>query len=189
MKKNLGNISAVYPMPVLMIAAYDENGNVNVMNAAWGIMCDYDKVALNVDEDHKTMQNILKTKAFTVALADFKHMAEADYFGMVSGNDVPDKFEKTGMTAVKSEFVNAPVINEFPVAMECELYDVVEKEKMYCMVGKIVNVTADEELVGADGKVDISKADILAFDTFKGNYYRLGELAGKAWSEGEKVGK
>ena len=128
MKKNLGVVQAVYPMPVLMVAAYDETGKTNVMNAAWGMICAMDKIALFIDEDHKTTQNLLKTKAFTVSLADKAHMAEADYFGIATGNKVPDKFERSGMHAVKSENVNAPVIEEFPLCMECELAEVVKTE-------------------------------------------------------------
>ncbi|MBO5999127.1 MAG: flavin reductase family protein, partial [Lachnospiraceae bacterium] len=126
MKKNLGKVLGVYPMPVLMVAAYDGNGKVNVMNAAWGMICSMDKIALFIDEDHKTTQNILETKAFTVSLADRDHMEVADFFGIATGNKMEDKFERTGYTAVKSEFVNAPVIDEFPLVMECELAEVVD---------------------------------------------------------------
>ena len=145
MKKNLGVVPAVYPMPVLMVAAYDEAGTVNVMNAAWGMICAMDKIALFIDEDHKTTQNLLKTKAFTVALADREHMDVADFFGIATGNKMADKFARTGYHAVKSEFVNAPVIEEFPVVMECELNDVVSNDSFYCIVGKIVNVAAEEK--------------------------------------------
>ena len=110
MKKNLGVVPAVYPMPVLIVAAYDENGKVNAMNAAWGMICGMDKIALFIDEDHKTTQNLLKTKAFTVALADQAHMDVADFFGIATGSKMDDKFERTGYHAVKSGFVNAPVI-------------------------------------------------------------------------------
>ncbi|MBR0464754.1 MAG: flavin reductase, partial [Clostridia bacterium] len=108
MKKSIGVTQAVYPMPVLMIAAYDETGKVNVMNAAWGMICAMDKIALFIDEDHKTTQNILTAKAFTVSLADQAHMDVADFFGIASGNKMPDKFERTGYHAVRSEHVNAP---------------------------------------------------------------------------------
>ena len=130
MKKNLGVVQAVYPMPVLMVAAYDENGKVNVMNAAWGMICNSDRIALFIDEDHKTTQNLLKTRAFSVSIADRNHMDAADFFGIASGNKMDDKFERTGYHAVKSEFVNAPVIEEFPVVMECELAEVVQTENM-----------------------------------------------------------
>ena len=119
MKTNLGVVQAVYPMPVLMVAAYDEKEKVNVMNAAWGMICNTDRIALFIDEEHKTTQNLLKTKAFTVSIADRAHMDAADFVGIATGNKMSDKFERTGYTAVKSTFVNAPVIAEFPVVMEC----------------------------------------------------------------------
>ena len=171
-------------MPVLMVAAYDENGKVNVMNAAWGMMCSSDKVALFIGEEHKTTQNLLKTKAFTVALADRKHMDVADFFGIASGNKINDKFERTGYTAVKSEFVNAPVIEEFPVVMECELAEVVETENLYAIVGKIVNTAAEESVLSENGKVDPAKVDALIFDEFQSGYYVTGEKVGKAWNAG-----
>ena len=184
MKKNLGIVQAVYPMPVLMVAAYDENGKVNVMNAAWGMICNTDRIALFIDEDHKTTQNILKTKAFTVSLADKEHMDVADFFGIATGNKMSDKFERTGYTAVKSEFVNAPIIDEFPVVMECELAEVVENESFYCIVGKIMNTAAEEKVLSENGKVDPAKLQALIFDQFQHGYYVSGEQVGKAWNAG-----
>ncbi len=184
MKKNLGVVQAVYPMPVLMVAAYDENGKVNVMNAAWGMICNEDRIALFIDEDHKTTQNLLKTKAFTVAIADKDHMDVADFFGIASGNKMDDKFERTGYHAVKSEFVNAPIIEEFPVVMECELAEVSETESFYAIVGRIVNTAAEENVLSEKGKVDPSKLNALIFDQFQHGYYVSGEQVGKAWNAG-----
>ncbi len=184
MKKNLGAFPAVYPMPVLMVAAYDEAGKVNVMNAAWGMICGMDKIALFIDEDHKTTQNILKTKAFTVSLADRAHMDVADFFGIATGNKMSDKFERTGYTAVKSGFVNAPVVEEFPLVMECELAEVVQTENMYAIVGKIVNTAAEEKVLDEKGKVDPTKLEALIFDQFRHGYYVSGEQVGKAWNAG-----
>ena len=184
MKKNLGPMPAVYPMPVLMVAAYDENGKVNAMNAAWGMICSMDKIALFIDEEHKTTQNLLKTKAFTVALADREHMDVADFFGIATGNTMTDKFERTGYTAVKSEFVNAPIIEEFPVVMECELFQVVENESFYCIVGKIVNTAAEEAVLNEEGKVDPARLNALIFDQFQAGYYVSGERVGQAWDAG-----
>ena len=121
MKKNIGVVPAVYPMPVLMVAAYDENEKVNVMNVAWGQICDMDKIILFIGEGKKTWLNIQESKAFTVALADEAHVDVADFFGIASGNKMNDKFERTGYHALKSDKVNAPIIEEFPVVMECEL--------------------------------------------------------------------
>ncbi len=187
MRKNLGVVPAVYPMPVLMVAAYDENGKVNVMNAAWGMISAMDKISLFIDEDHKTTKNIRQVKAFTVSLADLDHMKEADYFGIASGNKINDKFERTGMHAEKSAFVNAPVITEFPVTLECDLAEIVETENLHAVVGKIINVSADERVLGENGKVDVSKLNALIFDQFQAGYYISGERVGNAWIEGKEL--
>ena len=189
MKKDLGVLQAVYPMPVLMVAAYDETGKVNVMNAAWGMICAMDKIALFIDEDHKTTQNLLKTKAFTVALADQDHMDVADFFGIASGNKMEDKFERTGYHAVKSAHVNAPVIEEFPVVMECELAEVVSSDSFYAIVGRIVNTAAEESVLSENGKVDPAKLKALIFDQFQHGYYVSGEQVGKAWNAGAALMK
>ena len=189
MKKNLGAVPAVYPMPVLMVAACDENGTVNVMNAAWGMICDMDKIALFISEGHKTTQNILKAKAFTVSIADKAHTAEADFFGIATGNKMPDKFERTGFHAVRSEFVNAPVIEEFPVTMECELAEIINTDSMYAIVGKIVNTQADETVLNEKDKVDPTKLNALIFDQFQSGYYVTGEKVGQAWNEGKELMK
>ena len=189
MKKNLGIVQAVYPMPVLMVAAYDENEKVNVMNAAWGMICNADRIALFIDEDHKTTQNLLKTKAFTVALADRAHMDVADFFGIASGNKMEDKFERTGYHAVKSTFVNAPIIEEFPVVMECELAEVTSTDSFYAIVGRIVNTAAEESVLSENGKVDPAKLDALIFDQFQHGYYVSGEKVGKAWNAGAALMK
>lgn len=187
MKKDLGVLQAVYPMPVLMIATYDENGKVDVMNAAWGNICASDKIALFISEPHKTTKNIRKIKAFTVSIADQPHMDAADFFGIASGNTMEDKFERTGYTARKSDKVNAPVIEEFPLVMECELAEVVETEHLHAVVGKIVNVAADEEVLDENGKVDPAKLHALAFDNFQSGYYVMGEKTGQAWDAGKSL--
>ena len=128
MKKNLGVLPAVWPMPVLMVAAYDESEKVNVMNAAWGQICDEDKIILFIGEGKRTWLNIQASKAFTVALADEEHMDVADFFGIASGNKIGDKFERTGYHAVKSDRVHAPIIEEFPLVMECELLEFLHTE-------------------------------------------------------------
>lgn len=184
MKKDLGVVQAVYPMPVLMVAAYGEADKVNVMNAAWGMICNADRIALFIDEEHKTTQNLLKKKAFTVSIADRAHMDVADFFGIATGNKMTDKFSRTGYTAVKSAHVDAPIVEEFPVVMECELAEVVETESFYCIVGKIVNTAAEESVLADNGKVDPAKLDALIFDQFQHGYYVSGEQVGKAWNAG-----
>ena len=189
MKKDIETKIAVFPMPVLMIAAYDENGVVNVMNAAWGMISDIDKITLFIDEDHKTTKNIRAVKAFTVSIADKAHMAEADFFGIATGNKMPDKFERSGCHAVKSSHVNAPIIEEFPVVMECELLEIVQTENLHAVVGKILNAQADEKVLDEKGKVDPAKINALIFDQFQSGYYVAGEKVGKAWNAGAKFMK
>jgi flavin reductase (DIM6/NTAB) family NADH-FMN oxidoreductase RutF len=189
MKKDLGAIPAVYPMPVLMVAAYDEAGAVNVMNAAWGMTCYTDKIALFIDEEHKTTKNIRQSKAFTVSIADRAHMAEADFFGIATGNKMPDKFARTGFHAVKSAHVNAPIIDEFPLVMECELAEIVETENLRAVVGKVVNVGAEEAVLDEKGKVDPEKLQALIFDQYRNGYYVTGEKVGKAWNAGKDLMK
>ena len=187
MRKDLGKQPALFPMPVLMVAAYDEDGTVGVMNAAWGMICDMDKIALFIDEDHKTTKNIRHSKAFTVSLVDREHMAEADFFGIATGNKMPDKFARSGCHAEKSSHVNAPVITEFPVTMECELAEIVETDNLYAVVGTIVNVSADEKVLGEGGRVDPAKLNALIFDQFRAGYYVAGDKVGQAWNAGKKL--
>ena len=189
MRKDLGKVPAVFPMPVLIVAAYDEKGTVQCMNAAWGMICDTDKIALFIDEDHATTKAIRQTGAFTVSIADREHMAPADFVGIATGNKMPDKFERSGLTEKKSSHVNAPLINEFPVVMECELAEITETENLHAVVGTIVNVSADERVLSSDGKVDPTKLDALIFDQFRSGYYVVGEKAGQAWNAGKELMK
>lgn len=184
MKKDLGVLPAVYPMPVLMVAAYDANKKVNVMNVAWGQICDMDKIILFIGEEKKTWLNIKESKAFTVALADESHVDVADFFGIASGNKINDKFERTGYHAVKSDKVDAPVIEEFPVVMECELFEFIDTEHVSGIVGKIVNVKAEESVLSENGKVDPKKLHALMFDQFQNGYYSTGEKIATAWNAG-----
>ncbi len=187
MKRNLGAIPAVYPMPVLIIAAYGEDGKIELMNAAWGTACEMDKLALFISKGHKTTQSILKTGAFSVSIADREHMAAADYVGIATGNKTPDKFARTGLTASKSAFVNAPVFEEFPVVMECTLDRTIDEDGMFCVIGKIVNAAAEERTLGEDGNVDPEKLDAILFDTFRRGYHVIGTRVGKAWNAGKPL--
>ena len=187
MKKDIGVIPAVYPMPVLMVAAYDANEKVNVMNVAWGQICDMDKIILFIGEGKKTWLNIQESKAFTVALADEAHVDVADFFGIASGNKINDKFDRTGDHAVKSDKVNAPIIEEFPVVMECELLEFLETEYVSGIVGKIVNVKAEEDVLSENGKVDSEKLHALMFDQFQNGYYSTGEKVATAWNAGKNL--
>ncbi len=189
MKKDLGPLQAVYPMPVLMVAAYDENGKVNVMNVAWGQICDDDKIILFIGKGKRTWLNIQASRAFTVALADETHMDVADFFGIASGNKISDKFERTGYHAVKSDRVNAPVVEEFPLVMECELLEFLHTDFVDGVVGRIVNVKAEEAVLDERGRVDPARLRALTFDSFGSGYYVTGEKVGRAWNAGMKLMK
>lgn len=189
MKKNLGVLPAVFPMPVLIVASYDKDGTVQAMNAAWGMTCESDKIALFLDADHATTKAINQSKAFTVSIADKAHMDVADYFGIATGNKMPDKFAKSGYHAEKSQKVNAPIIQEFPVTLECELAEITNTENVHAVIGKIVNVLADEKVLSENGKVDPLKLNALIFDQFQNGYYVATEKAGQAWNAGREIMK
>lgn len=188
MRTKLKLTEGIFPMPVLMVATYNEDGSVNVMNAAWGTMVERDIVALNLSEGHKTVQNIKARGAFTVSIADAAHVVEADYFGVESGNRVSDKLARSGLTAGRAETVDAPVINEFPLCLECEFIEYQGGEYGCGVIGRVVNVTADERVM-ADGKVDISRVDAIAFDPYTHGYYRVAERVGEAFKDGLKLKK
>ena len=178
---NFGSKPLMYPQPVLIIATYDENGVPNAMNAAWGITTDFNEISISLSE-HKTTDNFAKTGAFTVSMATEDQVVGCDYVGIESGRRVPDKFERAGFHATKSEFVNAPLIDELPLALECR----VKSFEDGILVGEIVNVSADESVV-TDGKVDLSKLRPIAFDPFNNAYMGLGEKVGSAFSDGKKI--
>ena len=185
MRKNLKAKAYVYPLPVLIIGTYDENGTPNAMNAAWGTVCDTAQVALCLSATHKTVKNLLKTKAFTVAMADEKNVIPADYVGVVSANKIPDKLQKSGWHTVKSEFVNAPIIEELPLVLECKLVSY-DTETEIC-IGEVVNVSADEGILDANGKIDLTKFKPICYDCDGHGYYALGERVGNAFSDGLKI--
>lgn len=185
MRKNLKAKAYVYPLPVLIIGTYDNNGVANAMNAAWGTVCDNNQVSICISATHKTMKNILENKAFTVAMADDKNVVAADYVGLVSGNDVASKLEKTGWHVQKGSFVNAPIFEELPLVLECKLvsYDV---ETEVC-VGEVVNVSVDESILDNNGKVSLSKFKPLCYDCDTHGYYVLGDKVGQAFLDGLKL--
>ena len=184
MRKNFGSKSWLYPMPVLIVAAYDEAGVPNAMNAAWGGIFTDDHIGICLSEGHKTTKNILVTKAFTVSMATAEQLTACDYVGIVSGNKESGKFAKAGFTAERSEFVNAPLIKELPFTLECELvsYD----EDSNHLVGRIVNVSADERIL-TDGKIDLAKLRPITYDPINHDYIELGAKVGNAFADGKKL--
>lgn len=188
MRMKLNLTEGIFPMPVLMVATYNEDGSVNVMNAAWGTMQERGNVALKLSETHKTVKNIKKRGAFTVSIADAAHVVEADYFGVESGNKVAQKLENSGLTASKSEIIDAPIINEFPLCLECEFIEYQDGKYGCGVIGKVVNVTADETVM-VDGKVDMSLVNAIAFDPHTHGYYKVTERVGEAFKDGLQLKK
>jgi len=184
MKKDLGVAPYLFPMPVLMIATYNEDETVDVMNMAWGGICSENMVALNLEESHKTVANLKNTKAFTLSIADAAHIAESDFFGIASANTMKDKFARSKMTAVKSSRVNAPIIEEYPLTLECKVVEFQQQPYGLRVLGEIVNVLAEENILDAKGKVDAAKLNAFAFDQFRSGYYKVGEKIGQAWNAG-----
>ena len=185
MKRSLKPKAYIYPLPVLIIGSYDENGIANAMTAAWGTVCDVSKVSICIDKTHKTAENILKTKAFTVAIADVKNVIPADFVGIVSANKDNEKLVKTGWHAIKSEVVNAPIFEELPLVLECKL-ESYNDESEIC-IGEVVNVLAEESILNENGKIDLSKFKPICYDTDGHGYYALGEKVGQAFSDGLKL--
>ncbi len=181
MRKNFGVQNWLYPQPVLIVGTYDESGKANAMNAAWGGVYDREKIILCLSAGHKTTKNILAKGAFTVDIADAAHVLPCDYVGLESANNVANKMEKAGFSTTKSEFVDAPVINELLLTMECKLVGQTQDGNI---IGQIVNTSVDESVLGTDGKLDVSLLRPISYDPVHHAYHVLGEKVGNAFSDG-----
>ncbi|MBQ2549933.1 MAG: flavin reductase family protein [Bacteroidales bacterium] len=181
-RKNFGAKPFSYPQPVLIIAAYGENDVPSAMNAAWGGISDYKEISMDLSKGHKTVKDLRARGAFTVSMGTLSQMVACDYVGVVSGNKVPDKVAKAGWHVEKSSFVDAPLIKELPLALECKLisYD----EETGILKGEIVNVSADESILDEQGRVDVKKLQPITFDPFNNKYIVLGETVGDAFKIG-----
>ena len=186
MMKDFGVRPYLYPMPTYMIGTYNEDDTVDVMMMAWGGICAEDMVALNLDSGHKTAANLETRKAFTLSVPGVDTMAASDYLGIVSGNKVPDKFARSGLHAVKSQRVDAPVITEYPLTLECQVVEMMDGPGGLRVVGQVVNMSADEAILGQDGQVDPDKARFLSFDRIHRTYRLLGGVVGQAYCDGKK---
>lgn len=189
MTKNFGAKPYLFPMPTYMIGTYNEDDTVDVMMMAWGGICAEDMVALNLEAEHKTVPNIERRKAFTLAIPGTDTLKESDFLGIATANKMKDKFERTGLHAVKSENVNAPVITEYPVTLECEVVEMQNQPYGLRVLGRIVNVIADEKVLDEKGKIDVSKLHAFAFDQMQNGYYAIGEKVGQAWHSGAELMK
>ncbi|MBR2473195.1 MAG: flavin reductase, partial [Clostridia bacterium] len=164
--------------------SYDENGNPDAMNAAWGGIYDTNLVMVCLADDHKTTDNIKKSGAFTLSFATANTVIPCDYVGIVSAHDVPDKFARAGFHATRSELVNAPLIDELPMAVECKLLKF--NEDGIC-IGEIINISADESILDVDGRIDAKKLDPIIYDSVSHAYWNFGEQVGRAFSDGKKI--
>lgn len=186
MKKNLGNKTVLAPLPVLIVATYDEQGMPNAMNVAWGGQCGYHHVALNLSLNHKTTENLKHTKAFTLSIATVDTLVISDYFGLVSGRK-ENKIEKAGVHVTRSEFVDAPVIDEYPLTLECKVIEMREALGEMHVVGEVVNMQVDESILDEQGKVDLGKLSPISYDSASHSYRVLGDIVGKAFKNGDKL--
>ena len=184
MKKDFGKQTFLYPMPVLIIGTYDQDNNPDAMNAAWGGIFNDKQICICLDKGHKTTDNIKLKKAFTVSIADEKNIRACDYVGMVSAKKEPDKIKKSGLTPVKSRFVDAPVFEELKMVLECELVSYDEKTEQ--CVGNIINVAADESVL-TDGKIDPAKLKPVTYDSVNHKYRAIGEVVADAFSVGKEI--
>lgn len=186
MKKQITATEAIFPMPVLLISTFNADGTVDVMNAAWGTMLERNRVALNLTETHRTVENIKARKGFVIHIADARHVVEADWFGVVSGKKEPEKFAKSGMTFTKSDIVDAPIINELPIAIECEFVEYQNDATGMGVIGKVLRTSVEEANL-KDGKVDIDSLEAIAFDPYTHGYYKVGNRVGEAFKDGLKL--
>lgn len=185
MRKNFGAKPLTYPQPVFIIATYGEDGTPDAMNAAWGGISEMNEISLCLSAGHKTVKNLLRRKAFTVSMGEAWQVAACDYVGLVSGNKVADKFARAGFHATPSAFVDAPLIDELSVALECKVKDY---DPETCILrGEIVNVSVDERALDDAGNVDAAKVAPIIFDPFNNDYLKVGEKAGNAFAEGKRL--
>ena len=182
--KDFGIHPFLFPMPVYMIGTYNEDDSVDSMAMAWGGICAENMVALNLEEDHKTVTNLRARGAFTLSVPGRDTLAASDYMGIASAGKFPDKFARTGLHAVKSTRVDAPVITEYPLTLECKVLEMQQQPYGLRVLGEIVNVMADEKVLDADGKIDCAKLDTFLFDQMRNDYYAVGEVCGRAWHSG-----
>lgn len=186
-RRNFHDQTLITPAPAIMIATYDAEGTPDVMMAAWGSQCGPNQIRFELSE-HKTTDNIRLKKAFTISFASVENIRQSDYFGIVSGNDVKNKVEAAGFTATKSPNVDAPIINEYPLTLECRLVSITGNDgEGGTVIGEVVNMSAKEEILDADGKVDLEKLRPVIWDAAANVYREVGKSVGPAFSIGETI--
>ena len=184
MRVSFGKKPLIYPQPVLIIGTYNEDGSASAMNAAWGGVGDDQQVFLCLSKEHKTVKNILKRKAFTVQIATENLAVQSDFVGIVSANTDSAKFSKSGLKEVKSNFIDAPVLIDYPISIECSF---VSYDESHChLFGDIVNVSVDDSVL-TNGKIDVSKLKPLAFDIDNAQYLLVDKVFAKAFNIGKQI--
>ena len=186
MKKSFSKKTVLLPLPVYIIVTYDKEEKANAMNLAWGTQCGYHEVSFSIAKEHKTTENILLKKAFTISLATKPLKDIADYFGIATGNK-EDKIAKSGVHVIKSENVDAPIIEEFPLTLECKVINIQEELGDYRIVAEIVNTLIDESVLNEKGQLDVDKLELITFDSVTNSYRTLGEVVGQAFKDGAKI--
>ena len=184
MKKDFGVQPYLFPMPTYMIATYNEDDTVDAMMMAWGGICAENMVALNLEADHKTVANLKARGAFTLSVPGTDTLAESDFMGIASANKMADKFARTGLHAEKSTRVDAPIITEYPLTLECKVLEMQDQPYGLRVLGEIVNVLAEDTVLDEKGKIDAGKLNAFLFDQMRNGYYAVGEVCGQAWHSG-----
>jgi len=190
MKKSLGAKTLVSPTPAWLVGSYDSNGKPNIMTVAWGGFCSSEppSISISVYPEHHSFQSILERKAFTVSVPSVDLAREVDFAGLTSGADL-DKFAVAGLTAIRAEHVDAPFVAEAPVVVECRLSRSVEVGVQTILIGEIVDVKAEEDVLGANGLPDILKVRPLIYEPGNGRYVSIGDIVGKGFSIGRELVK
>lgn len=186
MRKDLGLKNYLYPQPVLILQTYDKDGNVDAMNAAWGGISDAYEITISLSKYHKTVSNLKESKAMCISPATLNTLGESDYFGVVSANDVKNKIENVHFHAVKSKHVNAPIILEYPLTLECELLNYDDERELATL--KIINTSVDDSIL-TNNKIDIKKLQPISFDACNNKYVLLSDNVGNAFKDGLKLKK
>jgi len=177
----------VLPQPVLIIGTYNKEGKANAMNAAWGGQWDMHEIFISLGS-HQTTDNLAENDEFTVAFATTETLVAADYVGIVSGRNTPDKMQKAGWTVEKAPNVNAPLFKELPMTLECRVRQKMdESETGYYLVAEIVNIVCDERFLAEDGQPDVEKMHLITYDPIHHNYIELGKTVGKAFADGKQL--
>ena len=185
--KSFGQKPWVLPQPVLIIGTYNNDGTPNAMNAAWGGQWDSKEIMICMGS-HATTENLNRYGEFTVAFATKDTMVAADFVGIVSGKNDPEKMQKTGWTAIKSEHVNAPVFTEFPMTLECRILRKIDETKDgYNLIAEIVNILVDEAYLAEDGKPDVEKMQLISYEPVHHGYLVMGERVGNAFADGKRL--